>query len=220
MGWLILCRHASTAASAAGRNLGQRDDLPISEAGRHVARHLGDALSAELAELDATDLRLISSPALRCRQTAASVSDAIRLVGDVETDPRLIEIDYGDWDGLTPEECAARDPELRAAWERDPAATRCPGGESGGDVDARSRPAFEALSEWLSGRDDRAAVVVAHNHVNRLALCRVLGWPLSDYRRRLVQSPGGYNVIRDTPDGQVIVRLNAPARSAGKPPTG
>lgn len=214
MAWLLLVRHASTAASTAGRNLGQRDDAPLTDAGRDAAADVGAALSLELSELGAVETRIVSSPALRCRQTATAIAAEIGYqTAAIEVDPRLIEIDYGAWDGLTAEECFARDPELRAAWERDPAATRCPDGESGQDVADRIAPAFADMWEWLSTNDDRAVVAVAHNHVNRLELCRLLGWPLADYRRRLVQSPGGYNVIQHAGEHPTIVRLNAPARS-------
>jgi len=221
MGWLVLARHASTAASASGRNLGQRVDAPLTEAGLEAAAHLGGALELELAELGARATRIVSSPALRCRQTADAVAAAIGLDREsIEVDASLIEIDYGAWDGLTAEECAARDPELRAAWELDPAATRCPDGESGADVARRSGPVFARLEAWLAEDQARAVVVVAHNHVNRLELCRLLGWPLAEYRRRLVQSTGGYNVVRYLAGPPVIVRLNAPARLTGKPLAG
>ena len=212
MAWLLLVRHASTAASTAGRNLGQRDDPPLTDVGQEAAAALGAALSLELSELGAVETRIVSSPALRCRQTATAIATEIGTqTTAIEVDARLIEIDYGAWDGLTAEECFARNPELRAAWEQDPAATRCPDGESGQDVADRIAPAFAELWEWLAASDDRAAVVVAHNHVNRLELCRLLGWPLADYRRRLVQSPGGYNVIRHGAEQPTIVRINAPA---------
>ena len=221
MGWLVLARHATTAASASGRNLGQRVDAPLTDAGLEVAADLGAVLKLELAELEAGVTRVVTSPALRCRQTSDAVSAAIGVDPSLtEVDRNLMEIDYGAWDGLTAEECAARDPELRAAWERDPAATRCPDGESGSDVAARIGPTFARLHAWLAEEDERAVVVVAHNHVNRLELCRLLGWPQADYRRRLVQSPGGYNVVRHVDGPPVVVRLNAPARLAGKPLAG
>ena len=63
-------------------------------------------LRAELDELPHDDLRLLSSSALRCRQTA----DGSRRCGrrsdvEVEVHPGLLELDYGAWDGLTADEC-------------------------------------------------------------------------------------------------------------------
>ena len=77
MGTLIIARHSITEASAAGRNLGQRSDPPLAADGLALAARLGDTLRAELDELPHDDLRLLSSPALRCRQTAGEVIDAI-----------------------------------------------------------------------------------------------------------------------------------------------
>ena len=210
MGTLFLARHASTAASEEGRNLGQRDDSPLSPAGMGLARELAGTLLLELDALRTGEIRLVTSSALRCRQTMAPVAEALgSRAGNVEVEPALLEIDYGDWEGLTPEECRARDAQLRAAWEDDPAATRCPGGESGTDVTARSGPIFDALAAWLADGPGRVAIVVAHNHVNRVHLCRVLGWPMRDYRRRITQAPGGYSVIGYTERGIALRRLNA-----------
>ena len=212
MGSLILVRHAITAASAAGRNLGQRSDLPLSDAGFDLARRLGRTLAAELAELPHDEMRLLSSPALRCRQTAAAVSAGLELEESrIQVEAGLIEIDYGAWDGLSPEECRRRDPELRAAWEADPFVTRCPDGESGQDVAERAFAALGVVEEWLAADRARCAVVVAHNHVNRLRLCQLLGWPMREYRDRLVQDPGAYNLITLGGGTPVVRRLNAPA---------
>ena len=212
MGSLILVRHATTAASAAGRNLGRRSDLPLSDAGLDLARRLGLTLVAELAELPHDEMRLVSSPALRCRQTAAAIAAALELEeGQIEVEAGLIEIDYGAWDGLSPEECRQRDPELRAAWEADPFATSCPEGESGRDVAQRAFAALGPVEEWLAADRARCAIVVAHNHVNRLRLCHLLGWSMSEYRDRVVQDPGAYNLVTLGGGTPVVRRLNAPA---------
>lgn len=216
MGTLILARHSITEASASGRNLGGRSDLPLVPAGLALARRLGAAIAAELEELPHDELRLLSSPALRCRQTAGAVAE--RLGGDLEpeTFDGLLEIDYGAWDGLTEEEARARDPELRAAWEADPFGVSCPGGESGQDVARRAAAVLEPLERWLAGDRARCAIVVAHNHVNRLWLCGLFGWPMHEYRLRVRQDPAGYSVVGFGRGVPVVRRLNAlPAGSAG-----
>jgi broad specificity phosphatase PhoE len=212
MGSLILVRHAITAASAAGRNLGQRSDLPLSDAGFELARQLGRTLAAELAELPHDEMRVLSSPALRCRQTAAAIAAALDVEESrMEVEAGLIEIDYGAWDGLSPAECRRRDPELRSAWEADPFVTRCPEGESGRDVADRAFGALGPVEAWVAADRARCAIVVAHNHVNRLRLCHLLGWPMREYRDRLVQDPGAYNLITLGGGTPVVRRLNAPA---------
>ncbi|HET8776574.1 MAG TPA: histidine phosphatase family protein [Candidatus Limnocylindria bacterium] len=210
MGSLILVRHSTTAASVAGRNLGRSHDPPLAPEGADLAARLAETLSIELGELPHDELRLLSSPALRCRQTAAPIATALGLEAHaVELDDGLMEIDYGAWDGLTAEECRARDPDLRAAWEADPYATRCPEGESGADVALRAFAILEPLEAWLAEDRARCAIVVAHNHVNRLRLCALLGWPMREYRNRLAQDPAGYSLIGLGGATPVIRRVNA-----------
>jgi broad specificity phosphatase PhoE len=129
----------------------------------------------------------------------------------VEIEPGLIEIDYGEWDGLTAEECLQHDPELRRAWIADPYHTRCPDGESGEDVARRAFAVFHEVEAWLADDRARCAIVVAHNHVNRLRLCALLAWAMRDYRRRVAQDPAGYSLISYGAGLPGVRRVNAPA---------
>jgi broad specificity phosphatase PhoE len=216
MGSLILVRHSLTESSENGRNLGQRSDPPLLPAGLDRARSAASAIAAELATLSHDELRLISSPALRCRQTAEPIGAALRLEpASIEAQPDLREIDYGDWEGLTADECHHRDPELRQAWELDPYATRCPAGESGSDVAARAFPALDTIEDWLAAGQDRAAVVVSHNHVIRLWLTKVLGLPLAEYRSRLRVDPAAYNIVTLGARRPSVRRLNAGTAQVG-----
>jgi broad specificity phosphatase PhoE len=215
VGSLFLVRHSATGASAAGQSLGQGSDPPLSDAGVALAERLGAAIAAELSELPHDELRLVASSALRCRQTAAQIAAALeRSDSAMEVEPGLLEIDYGGWEGLTPEECMLRDPALRAAWEEDPYLTRCPGGESGADVAARAFAVLTPIEEWLTGERARCAIAVAHNHVNRLRLCALMGWPMREYRRRVVQDPGGYSIVTFAGGMPILRRLNSAAGAA------
>ena len=212
MGHLLLVRHSTTEASSGGRNLGQGSDPPLTNDGNELASRLGGYVAQELAELPVRDLRLVTSPATRCRETLAHVASAIGSDAEPEIEPGLLEIDYGAWEGLTADECWARDPELRAAWERDPFVTRTPDGESGRDVAARAFPVFDALEAWLAEDLARGVLVVAHNHVNRLRLTALLEWPMSGYRRRVSQDPAGYSIIGVRAGERIVRRLNVRPR--------
>lgn len=210
MGSLILVRHSTTDASASGRNLGGRSDASLSDAGIALADRLGRTLAAELDELPHDEIRLVSSPARRSRRTLEAIAGAIGVRSEeIESADGLREIDYGAWDGLTADECRARDPELRAAWEADPYSTRCPGGESGADVALRSGTVLDPLESWLAEDRARCAIVVAHNHVNRIRLCALFGWPMREYRNRIVTDPGSYSLIGLGAGAPVIRRVNA-----------
>jgi phosphoserine phosphatase len=210
MGSLILVRHATTEASAGGRNLGQRTDPPLTDDGVALAGRLGATLAAELAELPHDEVRLVSSPARRCRMTMDALAPGIGLdPAAAEVAPGLLELDYGAWDGLTAEECRTRDPKRRAAWESDPFTTRCPDGESGEDVLRRAMAVLEPIERWLADDRARCAVVVAHNHVTRVRLCALFGWPMREYRDRLAQDPAGYSIVGLGTGTPVIRRVNA-----------
>ncbi len=219
MGSLFLVRHATTEASAAGRNLGQADDPGLAAEGERLAARTGAAIRLELAALAPPPeaIRVVSSPARRCLRTAEAILAGLAELGlaprtRIEEEPALRELDYGAWEGLTPEECRARNPVERAAWEADPYLTHAPGGESGRDVARRAFPVLEALEAWVQVAPSRTAMAVSHNHVLRLRLVTLLGLPLRDYRRRVVTDPGGYSFITLGGGQPATRRLNAVPR--------
>ncbi|MGH2454815.1 MAG: histidine phosphatase family protein, partial [Candidatus Limnocylindria bacterium] len=151
MGSLFLVRHATTRASEAGRNLGQRSDPPLTPEGHRLAARTGAAIAAELAALPHGAARIVTSPARRCRETAAALATALAVrAAGIQVEAGLWEIDYGAWEGMTQDQVRARDPELRAAYERDPYETRIPGGESGREVAERASGVLDALEQWLA----------------------------------------------------------------------
>jgi broad specificity phosphatase PhoE len=210
---LMLTRHGLTTAGA-GPVLGGQLDVGLTAEGRAQARALANRLAG--IRID----RIISSPMQRALETAQVIATG-RPVG---VDDRLREVDYGRWEGLTSAEIDARDPELRERWERDPAATHPPGGESGGEVAGRalsflsellgaevppleagtpthraqdpggSRPMVSEEAAQASG--ERRVLIVAHGTFNRILLCVALGIPPREYRRRFVQDFVNLTVLR------------------------
>lgn len=195
---VLLARHGETPWNAEGRYQGQMD-IALSPVGEAQAALLG----ARLANVDIT--RAIASPLARARRTAELALGASRapLIG---FDPDLQEIAHGEWEGLLASEIRERDPDLLQAWRDAPESVQMPGGESIGDVAARAWPAFVRATENL-GADD-TLLVVAHDAVNRVLLCRILGLPLSrlwSFR----QAPTTINLL-EGPDADhlEVVRLN------------
>jgi broad specificity phosphatase PhoE len=118
-----------------------------------------------------------------CRDALDRV-DAARIgaVASVQVDPRLAELDFGEGEGLTPEEMRERFPDPRAPFERDPAAHHLPGGES--PQHALDR-ALACLHEIARRNHEARVMVVIHPTLIRLLMCHLLELPLKDYRRRL-----------------------------------
>ena len=180
---VVLTRHGATPLSEPEQHLGQSIDIGLSAAGRVAAPALADRLAGVAFD------RIVSSPLRRARETAEIVAGSL----PVETDGRIVEMDYGAWEGLTYEQIDARDLELRRRWEKDPARTACPEGESGDDVARRARSFLgDAIAR---GRQGGRILVVAHATFNRILLCVALGVPVRDYRRRFRQDPANLTAL-------------------------
>jgi broad specificity phosphatase PhoE len=197
---ILLARHGETAWNAEGRYQGQRD-IPLSEVGIRQARLLGQRLA------DVAITRAVASPLSRARRTAELALGEGR-VGLLQLDPGLQEIGHGDWEGLLAAEIRERDPRRLKAWRDTPETVQMPGagGESIVEVLDRSWPAFARACDGLG--DDDTLLVVAHDAVNRVLLCRVLGLPLSrlwSFR----QAPTTINLLEGPGVGALeVVRLN------------
>jgi broad specificity phosphatase PhoE len=187
---VVLTRHGHTDRSDPEQYLGQHIQVSLSEKGRAAALALRGRLDGVSFE------RVISSSLKRAVETAT-----LARPGDsIETDDRLMEADYGEWEGHTLEEIEARWGAARVMWEADPAGFAFPGGESGSDVARRVRSFIEALVEWEKGLqsddEDHRVLVVAHSTLNRVLLAVCLGVPLRDYRRRFRQDWANLTVLR------------------------
>jgi probable phosphoglycerate mutase len=150
--------------------------------------------------------RLVSSPAGRAVQTAEPIAAAAGL--SVEKDERLRELDFGSAEGLARDELQATYPDEMTRFEQDPVAYPLPGGE---DPAAAAARAAEAVRDALDGAGERL-LVVGHSTLFRLYLCRALGIPLADYRRRLrALDHDCYIEAIHSDHGLQVCRLNAPA---------
>jgi broad specificity phosphatase PhoE len=192
---IVLTRHGLTPRSVPEQHLGQGIDVGLSAEGESAAV----ALRARLAGVSFD--RIVSSPLERALRTATVLAAG----RDIETDERLLEMDYGEWEGLTYEQIDARDPDVRRRWVADPAASTCPGGESGDDVAARVRSFVSdaiatARDAAGTGASEARILFVGHATLNRVLLCVALGVPVRDYRRRFRQDPANLTVLR-FPDG-------------------
>lgn len=185
---LVLTRHGLTERSDPEQHLGQGIDIGLSAAGRAQAAALAGRIADERFD------RIVASPLRRAMETTAAVA------GDrpVELDPRLKEMDYGAWEGLTYDEIDERDAALRARWVADPESLACPGGESGADVAARARSFLDDLLAWAADRpsEDPVVLAVAHSTFNRILLCVAVGIPVREYRRRFTQGQANLTVLR------------------------
>ena len=195
---LLLARHGETAWNAEGRYQGQ-EDIPLSPVGDAQARALGARLR------DVRIDRAVASPLARAARTAELALGGER-AASLRTDAGLKEIAHGTWEGLLAREINERDPERLLAWRDTPHEVLMPGGESLQHVLDRAWPALGRACDGL-GADD-TLLVVAHDAVNRVILCRVLGLPLARLWR-FRQAPTTLNLLEGPGiDALEVVRLN------------
>lgn len=195
---ILLARHGETPWNAEGRYQGQ-EDIPLSETGEKQARRLGERLR------DVRIDRAVCSPLTRAYHTAQFALGEHR-APMLMVDNELMEIAHGTWEGKLAAEIADSDGERFAQWREAPEKVKMPGGESLKQVFDRSWAAFAHAAEGLA--DDETLLVVAHDAVNRVILCHVMGLPMSrlwSFR----QAPTTLNLLEGpSVDALEVVRLN------------
>ncbi len=196
---LVLVRHGEVDANREMRYLG-RSDPDLNPTGLEQAQRL----AANLAEVGLQ--AVISSPLARARDTAEAIAARVGL--QVGLEPRLREMDFGDWEGMTRGEVRARGNEAAralAAWETDPNVAP-PQGESLAAAQAR---ALELTTELLRTMPGATVALVSHVGPLKALLCAALDLPLSA-TRRIFLDPATVSVV-DWAEPPVLRLLNSPS---------
>jgi phosphoserine phosphatase len=197
---ILLVRHGETAWNREGRYQG-RTDIPLSETGQTQVAALGKRLAT-------TPIKIAyASPLSRAKNTAEAIL-AGRTSTPLRLDAGLLEISHGEWEGQLASDVEISHAEMFGVWRTSPGrhSPAGPQAETLGDVEARAWPILAKACAEL-GPDD-TALIAAHDAVNRVILCRVLGLPLErvwSFR----QAPAALNVLAGpSVDALQLVRLN------------
>lgn len=186
---LLLARHGETHWNATGRWQGH-EDVPLNDRGRAQARELADLLAEEsVAAVYASDLQ-------RARETAEIVG--IRLGLPVETDPRLREISFGGWEGLTTPEIEERFPDEVARWRSDDGTNAFAGGET---YTAMGKRVVAALDEIARTHSGETVLVVLHGGPIRALLAHAAGITYGEQRILRAHLANGEVVRVESKDG-------------------
>lgn len=207
---ILLTRHGHTDRSDPDRYLGQRIAATLTDRGRRDAQLLAERLSGVAID------RIISSPAKRAADTARIIRGDRSM--SVETDTRMIELDYGTWEGMTVDEVQQAFPAEFAAYDADPSAYQFDGGECGTDAIERTRSLVGDLLTWAESEGgERTCMLVGHSSVNRALLAAVMDVPLKDYRRRFQADWASLTVLRwpDRESGPLLLLANDVAHIRG-----
>lgn len=192
----VLIRHGQTEWNRAERFRG-RADVPLNDTGLAQAEATGRRVAEEWRPA-----AVYASPLSRAYVTAEAISlrcglPVTRLAG-------VIDIDYGEWQGLTPDEAGRRWPDLLHRWYTAPQTVQAPGGES---LDRLRKRAMSAICGLADRHGDETIAVVSHTVVNRVILLGILG--LGNERFwRLRQDNCAINVFEAAGGDFTLVTLN------------
>ena len=157
---VFLLRHGETEWSKSGKHTG-RTDIPLTERGRALAKATGDVGRHLIGGAPAL---VVCSPRERARDTAELAGLHVDRI-----DERLVEWDYGDYEGITTEEIRLTAPGW-TVWTHP-----CPNGETAADVTARADAVLADAREH--GGD---VVLVGHGHFSRVLVSRWLQRPAAE----------------------------------------
>ena len=193
---IILIRHGETDWNREEHFRG-RADVPLNETGRLQAEATGRRIAAEWRPS-----AVYASPLSRSLRTAEAIARHFDLT--VQAHAGLMDIDYGQWQGLTPSEVRKRWPEMADAWYHAPQRAQIPGGETLEEVRAR---ALEAVHEMAARHAGQTLVLVSHTVVNRVILLAVLGLDIGRFWR-LRQGTCAVNVFEAEGNHYTLTSLN------------
>ncbi|CAN7420156.1 histidine phosphatase family protein [Mesorhizobium amorphae] len=162
-------RHGQTQWNAESRLQGQAD-TDLNALGREQASRNGQRLAGLVHSPEEFDF--VASPMRRTRETMERLRAAMKLDPlAYRTEPLLVELSFGDWQGFTFAELEARDPGSTRQRSLDKWNFQPPGegAESYQMLLERVKPWFDAL--------DRDTVCVTHGGVVRALFRVVLGMP-------------------------------------------
>lgn len=167
---IILVRHGQTAWNRAERFRGH-SDVPLNGTGQTQA-HAAARRIVSTWKVDA----VCTSPLRRATETAQAIAQRCGLTA--EPLEALIDINFGEWQGLTADEVAATWPDELHLWRTTPQRLHVPGGESLARV---RRRATRAVGELAQARQGGTIVLVSHQVVCKVLVLAMLGLSASHF---------------------------------------
>jgi probable phosphoglycerate mutase len=193
---IILVRHGQTEWNRVERFRGHAD-VPLNETGLVQAEATGHRIAIEWQPA-----AVYSSPLSRAVKTAEAIAKHLSL--PVQTHRGLTDIDYGEWQGLTPDEARERWPTIIHAWYNQPEIANIPGGETLASLRDRG---MSAVNELAARHNGQTIVLVGHTVINRIILLGVVG--LSNERFwHIKQDTCAINVFEVKKNDFVLVSMN------------
>jgi probable phosphomutase (TIGR03848 family) len=195
---LLLIRHGRTDANANGVLAGRTPGVVLDEVGRTTTESLAKRLEA------VNIAQVVSSPLERTLETAS-----ILFTKDVEIalEDRLLECDYGDWQGAKLSDLSVN--ELWPIVQQRPDEMIFPNGESMNDMSSRACVAVREWDSKLSSAHGENVVwaAISHGDIIKAICADAMGLPLRKFQSLLIE-PASVSVIHYSEKGSAVSKLN------------
>ena len=167
----VIIRHGQTVSNENGTFTG-RTDAQLSSIGKNQAQLLCDYLFKTYSFS-----KIFTSPLKRAVDTITPLCSQLKISPVKEQS--FIEIDGGDFEGLTSKELLERFPKEFGLWQTDVGKSKCPNGEDFNDVTKR---AVGKILELAQSTDDLGETILISTHagVVRAITCYFSGIPVKD----------------------------------------
>ena len=201
MGTVILIRHARSVANAENILAGQTPGVRLDADGLQQSKNLVHLLGR------APVSKVIVSPLERC---LATISPWLAEHGhgvEVESDPRIIEPNYGAWSGRKLEELAV-EPLWRDV-QQNPESVTFPQGERFIDVWNRVRDFYQALENQIVNSTESVAnvIVVSHGDIIKFLIANILKMDFKNFQSLIVE-PASISVAQISSQGTRLLQYN------------
>jgi broad specificity phosphatase PhoE len=190
---LILIRHGETLSNKEKRIQG-KSDVELSTVGIEQAHLLAISLK------DYPIKAIHTSPLKRAMQTAEIINEFHRKELHIHQD--LMEMDYGDFEGISFKNIIAGEKDFIDKWMTNPASVKMPNGESLTQLQER---AWRALKSIIN--KDENALVVTHNFTIATIICRIKNISLNEFQSSLVGN-ASKTIVNYQKDGIFIETFN------------
>jgi len=190
---LLLVRHGETEWNRVSRFQGGID-VPLNDNGRAQAQQAAEFLKDVPIDF------AISSPMLRPKETAEIILQPHPNV-QLELQEEFREINHGLWEGKLESEIKQEYPDLLRQWQVAPETVQMPEGENLQQVWDRAVACWDAIAQsaGVSDTELKTGLVVAHDAINKVILCHVLG--LSPASIWCIKQGNGAVTVIDYPHG-------------------
>ena len=189
---IYFLRHGETAASQTGGYSGTLDP-DLTPAGYKMAEDFAEAYKS------LPWAAIFSSPLRRAVATAKPLCEAVGI--QMRLNKGLKEIDFGQWEGKTPEDVNREFHDDYVRWLTDPGWNAPTGGQKGVDIARRSSHALEEIENTcVSGN----VLVVSHKATIQIMLCSLLGIDVGRFRDRISMPVASISIMEIATHGPLL----------------